>query len=80
MAQRFEIRVPKMGMDTLEVVVGKWLVNTGDQIEIGTPLVELESEKTTFVVDSEAAGRMLEITHDQGSTAEVGQVIGVVEG
>lgn len=80
MAERFEIRVPKMGMDTLEVVIAKWLVNPGDRIQVGTPLVELESEKTTFVVESEAAGRLLEITHAQGSTAEVGQVIGVLEG
>jgi pyruvate/2-oxoglutarate dehydrogenase complex dihydrolipoamide acyltransferase (E2) component len=70
-----EVRVPKMGMDTTEVTIASWLVNKGDVVQKGAPLVELESEKTLFVLESEADGEITEIVHPQGSTIAVGEVI-----
>ncbi len=67
--------MPKMGMDTTEVVVGNWLVQVGDSVRNGAPLVELESEKTTFVVEAETAGQVVAIRQPAGSTAPVGEVL-----
>lgn len=78
MPARLEIRVPKMGMDTTEVTIAKWLVRQGDSVQKGAPLVELESEKALFVVDAEAAGEVVEILPPQGSTVAVGEVICVL--
>lgn len=72
MANRLEIRVPKMGMDTTEVVLSSWLVQPGAEIAAGTPLVELESEKVTFTVESEHAGRIVELLQPAGATVPVG--------
>ena len=74
-----EIRVPKMGMDITEVTVSSWLVKVGDSVEVGTPLVELESEKVTFVVDSEIAGKIVAITQPAGNVVPVGDVLGEAE-
>jgi pyruvate/2-oxoglutarate dehydrogenase complex dihydrolipoamide acyltransferase (E2) component len=74
-----EIRVPKMGMDTTEVTVSGWLVRVGDPVKVGTPLVELESEKVTFVLDSEVEGTIVSITHPAGSIVPVGDLLGAVE-
>jgi len=74
-----EIRVPKMGMDTTEVIVSHWLVKVGDSVEVGTPLVELESEKTIFVLDSEVGGRVISIAHLDGSVVPVGEPLGTIE-
>ena len=74
-----EIRVPKMGMDTTEVTVSNWLVKVGDAVNLGTPLVELESEKVAFVLDSEVEGRIASITQPAGSIVSVGELLGVVE-
>jgi len=74
-----EIRVPKMGMDTTEVTVSGWLVRIGDSVEAGTHLVELESEKVTFVIDSEVAGQITSIIQPAGSIVPVGELLGAIE-
>ncbi len=74
-----EIRVPKMGMDTTEVTVANWLVKVGDSVEVGTALVELESEKALLVVDSEVNGEIVSITQAVGSIVPVGDLLGAVE-
>jgi pyruvate/2-oxoglutarate dehydrogenase complex dihydrolipoamide acyltransferase (E2) component len=74
-----QIRVPKMGMDTTEVTVSNWLVKVGDTVKIGTPLVELESEKVSFVLDCEAEGKIAAIDQPAGSVVPVGEILGTVE-
>ena len=51
-----DLLVPKLGMDTTEAAITSWLVNEGASVEVGTPLVELETEKVTFAVESEVVG------------------------
>jgi pyruvate/2-oxoglutarate dehydrogenase complex dihydrolipoamide acyltransferase (E2) component len=74
-----EIRVPKLGMDTIEARVGNWLVAEGSQVQIGTPLVELESEKTTFALESEAAGTLAQIVQPVGAMVPIGEILGTLE-
>ena len=76
---RAEVRVPKMGMDTTEVTVSNWLVKVGDAVKVGTPLVELESEKVTFVLDSEVEGRIVSIIQPSGSVVGVGGLLAEAE-
>lgn len=76
---RAEVRVPKMGMDTTEVTVSNWLVKVGDAVKVGTPLVELESEKVTFVLDSEVEGRIVSIIQPSGSVVAVGGLLAEAE-
>ncbi len=79
MSKQVEICVPKMGMDTTEVQVSNWLVKDGDTVEAGTPIVELESEKATFAVESEAGGTIAKIVYPAGSTVGIGEVLCIVE-
>jgi len=74
-----EIRVPKMGMDTTEVTVSNWLVKIGDSVEVGSKLVELESEKVAFVLEAEVAGEIISIAQPAGSVVPVGDLLGAVE-
>jgi pyruvate/2-oxoglutarate dehydrogenase complex dihydrolipoamide acyltransferase (E2) component len=74
-----EIRVPKMGMDTTEVTVSNWLVKVGDSVEVGSELVELESEKVSFVLEAEVAGEIISIAQPAGSVVPVGDLLGAVE-
>lgn len=76
---KVSIQVPKLGMDTTEAILGKWLVQEGDLIKKGTPLVTLESEKVNFDYESEIDGRMVQIVAAEGSTVPVGEVIALAE-
>lgn len=74
-----QIRVPKLGMDTTEALLTKWLVHEGDRIHKGLPLVELESEKVTFDYQSEVEGRLIRILVAEGETVPVGEIIALAE-
>lgn len=73
------IRIPKLGMDTTEAFIGKWLAQEGCLLQVGTPLVELESEKVTFAYQSEVAGRLLRILVAEGETVPVGEIVAVAD-
>jgi len=75
----WEIRVPKLGMAATEADVARWHVAVGDRVEPGAPLVEVESEKTSFVIESEVAGVVREIRIPAGQTVEVGTILAIVD-
>lgn len=75
-----EIRIPKLGLDTLECNIRGWFVKIGDEVTRGMPLLEVESEKAVIVIDAEAAGAMREIRAPAGQTVAVGAVVGLIEG
>lgn len=55
----------------------KWLARVGDRVNVGDPLVEIETEKAVFVIDAERAGVLRAIHVDEGCRAAVGTAIGV---
>lgn len=75
----WEIRVPKLGMATAEADVVRWHVAVGDRVTPGGPLAEVESEKTSFVIEAEVGGVVREIRVPAGQTVEVGTVIGLID-
>ena len=77
--KEIELLVPKLGMDTTEAVVSNWLVHEGDKVEIGAPLVELETEKVNFAVESEVVGLIAKIVQPAGSVVPVGGVLAILE-
>jgi len=75
----WEIRVPKLGMDTTEAEVKRWLVRVGDPVRPGTPLLELETEKADVVLEAEVAGVVRELRAREGETIPVGSVVGLID-
>ena len=74
-----EIIIPKLGLDTLECDIEEWLVNVGDRVEEGKPILEVESEKAVIAIDAEVSGVLSEIYAQAGDTVAVGSVIGLNE-
>jgi pyruvate/2-oxoglutarate dehydrogenase complex dihydrolipoamide acyltransferase (E2) component len=77
--KQVDLLVPKLGMDTTEALVTTWLVAEGDTVEKGTPLVELETEKVNFEVESEVHGRVSRIIQPAGAVVPVGDVLALLE-
>ena len=77
--QRIEVRLPDLG-DVGEVKLVEWLVAAGESVAAGEDLVEVETEKTTFVVPAPASGRVARIAIDPGGTARAGDLLGEIEG
>ncbi len=74
-----EIRVPTLGESVTEATVGQWFKKVGDTVRADEPLVELETDKVTLEVPSPAAGVIAAIAVKDGSTVEVGAVLGSIE-
>jgi len=73
-----EIRLPDLG-EVDEVRVVGWLADVGDPVSEGDDLLEVETEKTTFVVPAPGPGRLAEIVAAEGSTVERGGLLGRIE-
>ena len=75
-----KIVVPVLGESITEATVAKWLKNKGDSVEADEPVVELETDKVNLEVPSPAEGVLSEINAQDGSTVEVGAVLGSIIG
>jgi pyruvate dehydrogenase E2 component (dihydrolipoamide acetyltransferase) len=74
-----DITVPDLG-DFKDVEVIDVLVKAGDQIDVDTPLITLETEKATMDVPSTAAGVVKSVAIKKGDRVSKGSVIVQVEG
>ena len=73
-----KILVPVLGESITEATVSKWLKNEGDNVEADEPIVELETDKVNLEVPSPVSGVLTQIKFKDGSTVEVGALLGSV--
>lgn len=69
-----EIKVPTVGESITEVTISEWIKKDGDYVELDEIICELESDKASFELNAEAAGK-LKIKAQEGETLEIGAVI-----
>lgn len=76
---RVEVRMPRLGETTDEVVLLEWLVEVGSQVEEGTELALVETDKVETEVPSPVAGTIAELTVPEDADVNTGDVICVIE-
>jgi len=76
--KKIAVRLPDLG-EVDEVRVVQWLKDAGDSIEQGEDLLEVETEKTTFVVPAPATGRLVHLAVAEGARVERGGILGELE-
>lgn len=69
-----ELKVPSPGESITEVVIARWIKNTGDVVEKDEVLAEIDSDKATLTLNAEEAGK-IEVLAAEGDTVKVGQVV-----
>lgn len=69
-----EMKVPAVGESISEVTIAQWTKKDGDIVEMDEVICELESDKATFEVTAEAAGK-LHIKAQEGDSLEIGAVL-----
>ena len=74
-----EIRVPELAESITEGTISEWLVQKGDQVNQGDPIVELETDKVNIEVNSDYTGVLAEVLFEEGEDVEVGDVIARVD-
>lgn len=69
-----KIKVPTVGESITEVTIAQWFKKEGEMVAMDEVICELESDKATFELNAEAAGK-LHIVAKEGETIEIGAVI-----
>src|SRR5690348_12143289 len=73
------IVVPELGESVVEARVARWLKKEGDRVEIGEPIVELETEKIDLEVNAERSGVIATIKRQEGEDVKIGELLGVLD-
>ncbi|MCM3618591.1 2-oxoglutarate dehydrogenase complex dihydrolipoyllysine-residue succinyltransferase [Sutcliffiella horikoshii] len=70
-----EIKVPELAESITEGTIAEWIVKTGDAIEKGETIAELETDKVNVEIKSDFSGVIQELLAEPGDNVVVGQVI-----
>ena len=74
-----EIKMPDLGTTQAEVKVIKWLIEVGETVSRGQPLLEVETDKAATEVESFASGVLVETRVEPDDDVLTGTVIAVIE-
>ncbi len=74
----FKVIMPEMGEGVTEATIVSWLKQEGDQVNEDDALLEVETDKVTVEIPSEADGVLLKILAQPGSVVRVGDVLAVI--
>jgi len=72
-----EIKVPSVGESITTGVIVTWLKRSGDSVQDGDILFELETDKAVLEIPSTGSG-MLEILVDEGTEVAIGQTVALL--
>ena len=72
------VRIPTLGESVSEGVITRWIKGDGASVQRDEPVVELETDKANVEIPAESSG-ILRIVKPEGSTVQVGEVVGRIE-
>jgi pyruvate dehydrogenase E2 component (dihydrolipoamide acetyltransferase) len=73
-----ELKVPALGMDMAEATIVRWLVEEGAAVKKGDPVLEIDTDKTSFEIEAPADGAIQALRGEQGDTLPVGATLAYV--
>jgi 2-oxoglutarate dehydrogenase E2 component (dihydrolipoamide succinyltransferase) len=73
------IVVPELGESVVEARVARWLKKEGDRVELGEPVVELETEKIDLEVNADRSGVIASIKRQEGDDVKIGELLAVLD-
>ena len=71
--------MPDLAVTEADIEIIRWLVEPGQPVKRGQPLVEVQTDKAAMEVESIGTGILIEACAAPKDKVEVGQVIAVIE-
>ena len=72
------VRMPPLGQTSDELTILAWHKAVGEEVALGEPLFEVETDKATLEVEATSSGTLLQILHREGEAAAEGAIIGYI--
>ncbi len=70
--------MPKWGLEMREGTVAAWLVDAGTRLEVGMPVVDIETDKISNTMEAPDAGLLRRRVAEEGQTLPVKALLGVL--
>jgi pyruvate dehydrogenase E2 component (dihydrolipoamide acetyltransferase) len=84
-----EVRMPQLGLTMEEGTIDQWLKQEGDEVKVGDPLAQIQTDKLTSELESDVDGVLLKIVAQEGEDIPVkgllayignaGESVGIVD-
>lgn len=74
----YELTMPKWGLTMEEGTIASWLIDEGDEVEVGTEIMEVETDKIAQPVESTVAGILRRKIGEEGEEYPVQALIGII--
>jgi pyruvate dehydrogenase E2 component (dihydrolipoamide acetyltransferase) len=74
-----EMRMPDLATTGSPIKVLRWLVDVGQSVRRGQPLLEVETDKAVMQVESVVSGRLSSVSAGEGDEVEAGKLIAIFE-
>ena len=72
------VKIPLFGTDIVDAVIVEWFKNEGDNVYKGENLLEVETTKAVFKVQSSTTGTLLKILNSNGDKVKINSPIAVI--
>ena len=76
---KIKMKMPDVATTESAVTVLRWLVEVGQPVKRGQPLLEIETDKATMEIESFVTGSLTETHVEPDEEVEVGGVIATIE-
>ena len=73
-----EVRLPDLGEGIDDAIVSRWMIQEGDSVKEGDPLVEIATDKVDTEMPSPASGVLLKTLVGEGELVPAGSLLGYV--
>jgi pyruvate dehydrogenase E2 component (dihydrolipoamide acetyltransferase) len=73
-----QVVMPKLSPTMEEGQLARWLKKEGDQVSVGEPIAEVETDKATMEMQALSTGVLRKILIQEGESAPLGQIIAVI--
>ena len=73
-----ELRMLQMDQTMTQGKIGKWIVNEGDTVTEGQPLLEIETDKVVHEQESPADGVIAQLLAKEGSNVPVNELLAII--
>src|ERR687893_1297579 len=73
-----QVIMPKLSPTMEEGQLSRWLKKEGDQVSMGEPLAEIDTDKATMEMQALGTGVLRKILIQEGESAPLGQLIAII--
>lgn len=74
----WELKMPRLDEDMIEGTVTKWLKKEGEKVQKGEPIVEIETQKVNFAIESPGSGVLRILLAKEGDLLPINSIMAIV--